>query len=696
MGGRVDGEVKGAAPAARVLLTNTFSPWAVEDEFTTEELKYEGIHTNFTRAQGIFSPRGLVTCPCTHFISHNIQAPTVVLDNPTLGDYEDELTKGYDYLGISFLTCEFPKAKKMVETAKKLSPRTKVVLGGYGVVTPGAEDFGADYVCKGEGVEFMRTILGEPTDRPLSNPRALVAPEIAIFGNLSMGSMMRTVYFTVGLGCPFGCEFCVTSNYWGKKYIPLLETGEDIYRSMKEIAGAYSCQVVFACNQDDFLLEKKRNLELWELARREVDKPFHIWSYNSARAVSQYDPETLLEMGMDIIFIGVETQAAEEYHLGRVFNPRKQQVPGEEGRVDFRRLFRRLHENGIKTVAASILSVPAHTEESLKRDVDFHLSLAPCLSQFSCYSPFPGTPLWDKLIQNDLMVYDYRKPGFHIRDWRHFDGMSLLYKHPHITPQRNLELHQWAWEKEFHMYGPALLRFAEVEFTGFLRHKGSPRPVIRTRAEEWRERLLIIRPLVMACQRDGLGLTKAVKDRAEDFHDRLSKEFGPPSSTDGDMAEALYEQGCEAKAGLDRGETGPVQRFYRTEYRRDGKKREASHGISIPEVRLDTPSATSLKMILKEILEGMLRTQEKYERAARLGLSLSVRIDSLGATVRFGGGQVHIDDGFDESSAIRIRGDMKDVALIRKGKIPVVPFLTGRLKVRGNPLKIASLVRTLL
>lgn len=117
----------------KILLTNAFAPWGVDDEFTTRELKYEGVHTNFTRMQGIFSPRGFVTNPATHFIACNIDSPCVVLDSPGLESFKNELKNNYDYLGISFLTCEFPKVKKMIEIAKEVAPWTKIVIGGYGL-----------------------------------------------------------------------------------------------------------------------------------------------------------------------------------------------------------------------------------------------------------------------------------------------------------------------------------------------------------------------------------------------------------------------------------------------------------------------------------------------------------------------------------------------------------------------------------
>ena len=68
-----------------------------------------------------------------------------------------------------------------------------------------------------------------------------------------------------------------------------------------------------------------------------------------------------------MILIGVETTIP-AYEGGRVFNPAKHRIPGTKKDIDIRKLFANLNENGIKTVAASILHVPSHTEENVVRD----------------------------------------------------------------------------------------------------------------------------------------------------------------------------------------------------------------------------------------------------------------------------------------------------------------------------------------
>lgn len=650
----------------KILLTNAFAPWGVNNQYTTEELKYEGIHTNFTRMQGIFSPRGFVINPATHFIAYNIDSPCVVLDSPSIDDFKRELKNNYDYLGISFLTCEFPKVKKMIEIAREVAPKTKIIIGGYGVTTPGSESLGADLICREEGVKFLRTILKNSTHYTLKNPPVSAAPKLTIFGDLPMGSYLRTAYFTIGLGCYFGCDFCATSHFWGKRYVPLLKTGKDIYDSMKAITKQTNSPVMFVCNQDDFLLEKKRNMEFWEFARNEIDRPFHIWSYNSARAVTMYEPETLLEMGMDTIFIGVETQTVPESQLGKVYNPRKQLNPSApEKKVNLKKLFKTLNENGIKTVAASITSTPGHTRKTQLQDIRFTLSLEPCLSQFSCHTPFPGTKFFEICEEKNLLLYDYRENNFNIKDWCRWDGIQLVYKHPEFTPDESIKYPLYAWKREFDLYGPAIFRFVETELNGFLKYKKTKSPIIKSRVEELKNDILLSRPIIMAGTREGIGLSNNAKKRAKLLLERISKEFGKPTAFDTEAADALYKLGKEALEKYSDGDYSIPVSMLRTEYNINQKLKEIKGEIVIDDTFLSFEKPLNqLALIIKELV-SLFITKSTMKYLSFVDLSASITAEGLSATIEVTDGSIKIANGLKDESVIILSGNVRDFIAIK-------------------------------
>ena len=108
---------------------------------------------------------------------------------------------------------------------RKYAPASKIILGGYGTVLDDETlmQYG-DYICREEGVQFMRRLLGEPEiEMPYKHP--LIESHLKV---LSV-PISRTGLIFAGLGCPNGCDFCCTSHFFKRKHIKLLPEGRDIY-----------------------------------------------------------------------------------------------------------------------------------------------------------------------------------------------------------------------------------------------------------------------------------------------------------------------------------------------------------------------------------------------------------------------------------------------------------------------------------
>ena len=155
----------------KILLTSVFSPYGVDDAYGRKENIMELFHNQVTREQGIFSIRYHHYSFGLYLIAENISPPAVVLDFPSERKFIKEIQKGYDYVGISFIVPNFVKAKRMAELCRTYSPRSKIILGGYGTKISGIEDMVThDYICRDDGVKWFRALLGEDTERPLKHP----------------------------------------------------------------------------------------------------------------------------------------------------------------------------------------------------------------------------------------------------------------------------------------------------------------------------------------------------------------------------------------------------------------------------------------------------------------------------------------------------------------------------------------------
>ncbi len=157
----------------KVLLTSVCRPMG-QKSGEGPSVGYELLHSQVTRAQGIFSPRTVNEHFSLDYIAENLDAPTVVLQYPSKRELIRELKRSYDYVGISFVMAVMHKMKQTVALIRKYAPQSKIVLGGYGttlndeVLKPYA-----DHICREEGVAYFRRLLGEheismPYQHPLT------------------------------------------------------------------------------------------------------------------------------------------------------------------------------------------------------------------------------------------------------------------------------------------------------------------------------------------------------------------------------------------------------------------------------------------------------------------------------------------------------------------------------------------------
>ena len=209
----------------KVLLTSVCRPLGTKYG-DAPSVGYELLHSQVTRAQGIFSPRTVNGQYSIEYIAENLDAPTVVLQYPSRREFIRELKKGYDYVGISFIMAMLHKMREMVALIRRYAPQSKIVLGGYGTIL--SDDVlkpYADFICREEGVAFFRRLLGEP-EIPMPYKHPLITSRMKVF---SLNKSGGTGKIFAGLGCSNGCDFCCTSHFFKRKHIRLLPEGKDIY-----------------------------------------------------------------------------------------------------------------------------------------------------------------------------------------------------------------------------------------------------------------------------------------------------------------------------------------------------------------------------------------------------------------------------------------------------------------------------------
>ena len=421
---------------------------------------YELLHEQVTRAQGMFSPRSHHVQFSLEYIAENLEAPTVVLQYPSRRELVRELRRGYDIVGVSFVLATYHRMKELVALVREYSPRSKIVLGGYGTVAPDELllPFG-DYICREEGVGFLRRLLGEPEIRmPYRHP--LVINPLRVFGK----EVSRTGIVFGGLGCPNGCDFCCTSHFFKRKHIRLLPTGADIYRVIERYLEV-DPKLAILILDEDFLLNRRRAMEF----REEVlkgGKPLSIFAFASVRALSQYTVTEILEMGIDGVWIGYEgTRSGYAKRSGR----------------EVEEIFREYREYGISILASMIVGFPYQTPEIIEEELAGLLALRPVLTQFLIYGPCPGTPFYERVVREGRLLPEVAADPelFYLRG----SGFYAMTSHPTMSPGQIEAAQEHCYQEDFRKLGPVLHRTVERWLEGYMKLRQSPSALLRAKAE---------------------------------------------------------------------------------------------------------------------------------------------------------------------------------------------------------------------
>ena len=487
----------------KILLTSVCRPFGPKYG-DAPTVGYETLHAQVTRAQGIFSPRTLQVHFSLEYIAENLDAPTVVLQYPSRADLIRELTKGYDYIGVSFLMAVFHKMKDVVALVRRYSPQTKIVLGGYGTVLSNEvlEPY-ADYICREEGVAFFRKLLREP---PLAMPykHPLIMTQMKIFSL----PVSRSGTIFAGLGCANGCDFCCTSHFFGRKHIKLLPRGQDIYAVIERYLDI-DPNISFTILDEDFLLNKRRALEFRDCVLK-GGKPISVFAFSSMRALSQYHVEEIMEMGIDGFWIGYEgTRSGFAKQQGR---------PANE-------LFTEFREHGITILTSMIVGFDYQDQEVVDAELNDLLELKPCFSQFLIYGPSPGTPFYERVMSQGLLHDVYVKDPD--KYYRKADGFTTMIKHPRLKPADIEMIQRRCFKEDFRRLGPSIYRVIDVWLNGYRKLKDSPNPFLRTKAQRFARDVRKSYPIFLAGWL--LGPTPEARRWVGELQKSIWKELGHPT-----------------------------------------------------------------------------------------------------------------------------------------------------------------------
>jgi len=293
---------------------------------------------------------------------------------------------------------------------------TPVIFGGIATMLHAEETVAhADAVFLGEAEGRMETLFDDLSGGRLKKVYDYLddQPSLDDVGPARRDILNRDLYNYKGVqmvdlvhasrGCRYHCYPCAVAYLGGRKFRP-----RPVAKAVAEMAGIDNNRLFIV---DKSLAQDTR----WEMELfREMIPLKKKWCCHPIE-----DDAKVLDLA---------AQAGAWYVYQAVFDT-----------SDYiRQRIQRYHDHGIGVEGTILLGLDHHTEDEIRRLVDFLLEIDLDLAEFTVLTPFPHTKAYDDLKrQNRILTYD----------WDAYSADQVVYQPRHMAPQRLQELLHWAWDR---------------------------------------------------------------------------------------------------------------------------------------------------------------------------------------------------------------------------------------------------------
>lgn len=213
-------------------------------------------------------------------------------------------------------------------------------------------------------------------------------------------------WMSTSRGCPWNCSFCSNILVWGQQYRYM--GPKRVVDEMEYLANNFGVRAI-NFREDNFTVNRKRVVEICSLIK---ERNLQIeWMCGSR--VDIVDEELLTSMkeaGCSTIYFGVESGTQ------RVLDLLRKNITLEET-VRAINLCKKI---GIRTHTAIMLGLPQQTLKENYESVAFVKKLDPDIVNFNVFMGFPGTDLYDYIVQHDLIYKKWEEiilPNSEVLTW---------------------------------------------------------------------------------------------------------------------------------------------------------------------------------------------------------------------------------------------------------------------------------------
>jgi radical SAM superfamily enzyme YgiQ (UPF0313 family) len=298
----------------------------------------------------------------------------------------------FDLVGISSMTAQINEAYAIAEMFR--SRGTQVIIGGLhasqlphealryadAVVRFGAEGTWPR-VVKDAKRGCLQSIY-EGAQNLVFSPGLYAMPRF----DLLAGRQYNRVTVQTSRGCPRACEFCAASlritSHFNQKPVELVI--EEVRTARRHVRDPY-----FEFADDNSFLNHNWSKELLCALR---DEQIHYFTETDASVADDLELcDLLAESGCRQVLIGFESPHSDDLHGIDPSSWKSRHAPRYRAVIDT------LQSRGVSVNGCFILGLDSHTPDIFPTVLDFVRNSGLAEVQYTVLTPFPGTPLFERL-----------------------------------------------------------------------------------------------------------------------------------------------------------------------------------------------------------------------------------------------------------------------------------------------------------